>query len=170
MLVAALDAFDDAGYQGTSIAHLAAATGLSKAAFPYHFGSKSALAQELAGPLLDALETVAAKHSDGPQRDDLLRDYLGVLVAHAAVARWMDGDKYLLNHDEIGRRLTDVNEAMHSLLVGPDPSPAERALGSAVLGMFWRPVRNGYLDDDPQVHAALIRAAMSLLAQHVGVE
>ena len=52
LLDAALEAFVERGYEGTSIADLARATGLSKAAFVYHFASKEALYQEVFEHLL----------------------------------------------------------------------------------------------------------------------
>lgn len=165
LLAAALDAFEADGYQGASIGRLAEATGLSKAAFTYHFGSKHALALELADPLLQSVERLIEDHELPADPQRLLPDYLELLLTHAAVARWMDGDTYLLHHDELGQRLTTANENMHRLLVGVNPTAASRALASAVLGMFWRPVRNGYLVDDDDTRDVLLRAALSALGQ-----
>ena len=149
LLDAALAAFVDRGYEGTAVAHLADATGLSKAAFVYHFTSKEELLFELAGPLLDELDDVVARHGPAPLSAAALRslldDYLGVLGRHRSAVEWIDGDKSILNHGDLGARLDANNAGMHRLLTGRRPTATSRAQASAVLGMLWRPIRNGHL-------------------------
>lgn len=165
LLEAALDLFVDRGYEGTSVAALAEATGLTKAAFVYHFSSKEDLLFELSEPLLDELDDVIDRHerepvADGPVRA-ALADYLAALCRHRDVATWIDGDKSILNHGDLGARLTANNNRAHRLLCGSRPSRVARAQASAVLGMLWRPVRNGYLGHD----AASQRAVVDLAAK-----
>ena len=160
---AALQLFAERGYEGTSVADLAQATELSKAAFVYHFDSKEALLFELAGPFLDELDAVLHHHSELPA-DQLdvaaaLQDYLDVLHRHRAIARWIDGDKSILNHPELGKRLDTNNRLAHRLLAGARPSGTSRALASSVLGMLWRPIRNGYLPDDARSRRAVVTLA-----------
>lgn len=165
LLDAALEAFVDRGYEGTSVAELATATGLSKAAFVYHFDSKEQLLFELSSPLLDDLDVVVDRHES--QESDLsafLGDYLDVLCLHHQVAAWVDGDKSILNHGDLGGRLDANNRRVHRLLTGPRPNAMARAQASAVLGMLWRPVRNGYLTGNTRTKAAIAALAASAAA------
>lgn len=164
---AALEAFIERGYEGTTVAELADATNLSKAAFVYHFTSKEELLFELSTPLLDDLDDVVARHENENEETDpeaFLSDYLDVLCQHHEVASWMDGDKSILNHGDLGARLTANNRQAHRLLTGPRPSAAARAQASAVLGMLWRPVRNGYLTTNTKTRTAIIDMATSAAA------
>lgn len=161
---AALDAFVDRGYEGTSVADLAEATDLSKAAFVYHFASKEELLFELSTPLLEELDAVVADHmsaTDNRTVRDLLADYLEALWRHREVAAWIDGDKSILNHGDLGARLEANNRRMHQLLVGPRPSGLGRAKASAILGMLWRPVRNGYLGPSTAARRAIVDLAFN---------
>jgi len=167
LLDAAIAAFVDRGYEGTSVADLASVTGLSKAAFVYHFESKEQLLFELAEPLLDELDVVAnSDESDGAADVRvLLGDYLAALCSHRQVVEWLDGDKSILNHGDLGSRLDVNNQRMHALLARGHPTKVNRAQASAILGMLWRPVRNGYLDDDAASHTAVLDAAVAAAEQ-----
>lgn len=165
LLDAALEAFVDRGYEGTSVADLAEATGLSKAAFVYHFSSKEDLLFELAGPLLDDLDRVVDEHDQpNPNIEGLVEAYLDTLCAHRSAAEWVDGDKSILNHGDLGQRLDDNNRRVHRIIAGPRPTQAARAQASAILGMLWRPVRNGYLTDDKTSRRAIVELASSAAA------
>jgi AcrR family transcriptional regulator len=59
LLAAALDGFATRGYEATTVAELAAATGMNKAAVSYHFRTKNDLLHALAEPLLDRLDARA---------------------------------------------------------------------------------------------------------------
>ncbi len=160
---AALELFVERGYEGTSVADLAEVTGLSKAAFVYHFVSKEDLLFELAVPLLDDLDQVLQDHERIPSAERDLRsavsDYLATLQRHRDVARWIDGDKSILNHPELGPRLDANNRRAHRLLVGARPTARARAQASAVLGMLWRPIRNDHLRSDSPANAAVVDLA-----------
>ncbi len=163
LLDAALALFLERGYEGTSVAALAEATGLTKAAFVYHFSSKEDLLFELSEPLLDDLDRVLDEHSPLADEPDalaaVLADYLDALSRHRDVAIWIDGDKSILNHEELGRRLDTNNRRAHRLLCGQQPDRMARARASAVLGMLWRPIRNGYLDDDARTKDGIVELA-----------
>lgn len=163
LLDAAIDAFVERGYEGTSVADLAQTTGLSKAAFVYHFESKEELLFELAEPLLDALDLVADRHERTAEVElrILLGEYLAVLRAHRQIVEWLDGDKSILNHGDLGSRLDLNNRRMHELLAPGRPTKVNRAQASAILGMLWRPVRNGYLEDDATSLAAVLDSAVA---------
>ncbi|MEL7209287.1 MAG: TetR/AcrR family transcriptional regulator [Actinomycetota bacterium] len=167
LLDAALEAFIERGYEGTSVADLAQVTDLSKAAFVYHFASKEELLFELSGPLLDALDGVVEDHGGDGGADAvraLLESYMEALWRHRDVAAWMDGDKSILNHGDLGARLEANNRRMHRLLVGARPSKVDRAKASAILGMLWRPVRNGNLGTSSRTRTAIVDLASNAAA------
>ncbi len=143
---AALEAFIDSGFQATSVARLASLTGLSKAAFTYHFDSKDALLVEIALPLLQALGDAQRRHPAEPDWPDgvaaLLGDYIDALFAHADIVTWIDGDKAVLNHPQLGPKLRRSNARMRRALAGDDRSERARVQAAAVIGMLWRPMRN----------------------------
>lgn len=169
LLDAALEAFGRQGYEGTGIAELAHMTEMSKAAVGYHFPSKEHLLRELVQPLLDRLETVVAgarrpvEWPDGAR--ELLAGYLRVLTDHRAVAIWVDGDKSVLNHREVGQRLERVNEGMVDAIAGSHPGELERLIVTAALGALWRPVRS-LPDLDLRTRAdILLDAAMAVVSR-----
>ena len=59
----ALARFRVGGFVGTSIADLAGALGVSKAAIYYHYRSKDALLHRLIDPLLDAIDACIQDHT-----------------------------------------------------------------------------------------------------------
>lgn len=146
MTQAALAALTQHGYEATSVAKLASLTGLSKAAFTYHFQSKEALLIEIAMPLIDDLCALEDQHPQHPasldEVRDLLADYLSCLIRHGAVVAWIDADKAVLNHPDIGAKLQRSNRFMRNALAGAAASPSSLVQASAVLGMLWRPMRN----------------------------
>lgn len=165
LLEAALDAFVERGYEGTSVADLAFATNLSKAAFVYHFSSKEALLFELSAPLLDELDAVVSSQEiAGCEIEEFIDAYLGALLEYRQVATWIDGDKSILNHGDLGARLDKNNRRVHRLLTGPRPSSRAQAQASAILGMLWRPVRNGYLTSHRASRQAIVQLASEAAA------
>lgn len=146
LLVVALRAFQDSGFQGTSIADIVDALGMTKAAFGYHLDSKEQLLVELVEPLLEDIDEVLDRFPAQPAWPDeghrLLSDYLDVLIAHRDVVVWIDGDKAVLRHPTIGKRLAESNTRLRTAISGDDPSPASRLGASATLGALWRPLRN----------------------------
>jgi AcrR family transcriptional regulator len=146
LLAAALDRFTRRGYDATSVAELAAATGMSKAAVSYHFRTKNDLLHALTDPLLDNLDALIERHPPRPHWPDevqaLLEDYLTALTDHSQVAAWVDSDKAVLNHPEIGARLHQNTERMCQAITGSTANgTAATARATAALGSLWRPIR-----------------------------
>src|SRR5215213_6184474 len=81
----ALTRFRVSGFVGTSIADLAGALGVSKAAIYYHYRSKDALLHRLIDPLLDAIDACIHDHTtpvaSARTPRQLLGAYLAVLLA-----------------------------------------------------------------------------------------
>ena len=137
----ALARFRVGGFVGTSIADLAGALGVSKAAIYYHYRSKDALLHHLIDPLLDAIDACIQDHTT-PARTprQLLGAYLAVLLAHREVVPLVATDVAVLNHPKIGPRLRTQNQQLRTLLVAPDTSVAARLRAEAALGAIWRPL------------------------------
>jgi AcrR family transcriptional regulator len=137
----ALARFRVGGFVGTSIADLAGALGVSKAAIYYHYRSKDALLHGLVDPLLDAIDACIGDHNQPPRTArQLLGAYLAVLIAHRDVVPLITIDVAVLNHPTIGPRLRTQNHQLQSFLTGPDTSVSARLRAEAALGAIWRPL------------------------------
>jgi AcrR family transcriptional regulator len=162
----ALARFRVSGFVGTSIADLAGALGVSKAAIYYHYRSKDALLHHLIDPLLDAIDAcIHDHHQPTPTARPLLGAYLGVLIAHREVVPLVATDVAVLNHPRIGPRLRAQNHQLQSLLTAPDTSVSARLRAEAALGAIWRPlIAQPPLDlTDPAHQHTLINAAVAAL-------
>jgi AcrR family transcriptional regulator len=137
----ALARFRVSGFVGTSIADLAGALGVSKAAIYYHYRSKDALLHYLVDPFLDAIDACIGDHNQ-PTRTarQLLGAYLAVLLAHRDVVPLIATDVAVLNHPTIGPRLRTQNHQLQFFLTGPDASVSARLRAEAALGAIWRPL------------------------------
>ncbi len=71
----------------------------------------------------------------------LLDDYLTALTDHSQVAAWVDSDKAVLNHPQIGARLHRNTERMCQAITGSTADGATTVRAMAALGSLWRPVR-----------------------------
>jgi AcrR family transcriptional regulator len=162
----ALDRFRVSGFVGTSIADLAGALGVSKAAIYYHYRSKDALLHRLIDPVLDAIDACIQDHTT-PARTprQLLGAYLAVLIAHREVVPLVATDVAVLNHPTIGPRLRAQNQQLRALLTTADTSVAARLRAEAALGGIWRPlIAEPPLDlADPAHQRILIDAAVAAL-------
>jgi AcrR family transcriptional regulator len=162
----ALARFCVGGFVGTSIADLAGALGVSKAAIYYHYRSKDALLHHLIDPFLDAIDACIQDHNQ-PTRTarQLLDAYLTVLLDHREAIPLIATDVAVLNHPRIGPHLRAQNQQLQSLLTAPDTSPAARLRAEAALGAIWRPlIAEPPLDlADPAHQRILVNAAVATL-------
>ena len=167
LLSVALEAFQDSGYDGTSVADIVDAVGMTKAAFGYHLDSKEDLLIELVTPLLDDLDAAINGYSRHPswpgELGRLLSAYLDVLLRHRALVVWIDGDKAVLSHPTVGRRLAESNRRVRDAIRGDDRSAAARVGASAALGAMWRPLRNLTDLDAEQEKEAMLSFAMAVV-------
>jgi AcrR family transcriptional regulator len=165
----ALDRFRVSGFVGTSIADLAGALGVSKAAIYYHYRSKDALLHRLVDPLLDAIDACLQDHTTPTASTrtprQLLGAYLAVLLAHREVVPLIATDVAVLNHPTIGPRLRAQNQQLRALLTTADTSVAARLRAEAALGGIWRPlIAEPPLDlTDPAHQQILVDAAVAAL-------
>jgi AcrR family transcriptional regulator len=165
----ALARFRVSGFVGTSIADLAGALGISKAAIYYHYRSKDALLHRLVDPLLDAIDACIQDHTtpaaSARTARQLLGAYLAVLLAHREVVPLVATDVAVLNHPSIGPRLRAQNQQLQSLLAVPNTDVAARLRAEAALGAIWRPlIAEPPLDlTDPAHQHTLVDAAVATL-------
>ena len=166
LLRAALDGFTQRGYDATSVAELAATTGMSKAAVSYHFRTKNDLLHALADPLLDSLDALVDRHPPAPHWPGgvraLLGDYLTALTEHSQVAAWVDSDKAVLNHPQIGARLhRNTDSICQAIAAATADGTAAAVRATAALGSLWRPLRTLTPAQLATHRDALIHAAMA---------
>ena len=167
LLAAAVEAFQERGFEGTSVADLVETLGMSKAAVGYHLESKEQLLVQLVTPFLDELEAALDRFPRHPSWPDqgrtLLAAYLDVLVEHRDLVTWIDGDKAVLEHPVLGKRLADSNRRVRDAIRGDNRSAAARLGASAALGALWRPLRNLTDVDAAAQREALLEAAMAVV-------
>jgi AcrR family transcriptional regulator len=166
LLAAALNGFTQRGYDATSVAELAATTGMSKAAVSYHFRTKNDLLHALTDPLLDSLDALVDRHPPAPQWPAgvraLLADYLTTLTEHSQVAAWVDSDKAVLNHPQIGARLHHTTDSIcQAITAATADGTAATVRAVAALGSLWRPLRTLTPAQLATHRDALIHAAMA---------
>ncbi|GAA4095945.1 TetR/AcrR family transcriptional regulator [Actinomadura miaoliensis] len=140
LLRAAADAFAARGYDGTRVADIAAAAGVSNGALYAHFGSKAEL---LVAALRAHARRVLADLVDAePERSlaDLLliagrclprpRDTRGDLIVEALAAARRDGDVAKPMRDYVGERVDGVADLLRAPRGGGelDPALSPRAL------------------------------------------
>jgi AcrR family transcriptional regulator len=165
----ALARFRVGGFAGTSIADLAGALGVSKAAIYYHYRSKDALLHHLIDPLLDATDACINDHTTpataARTARQLVGAYLAVLLAHREVVPLVATDVAILNHPRIGPRLRAQNHQLRTLLAAPDTSMSAMVRAEAALGAIWHPlVADPPVDlTDPAHQHILVDAAVATL-------
>jgi AcrR family transcriptional regulator len=169
LLAAALAAFQERGYDGTSVADIVDALGMTKAAFGYHLDSKEQLLIELVTPLLDDLDATLDRFPSQPswpgEGGRLLAAYLDVLLRYRDLVVWIDGDKAVLSHPIVGRRLAESNRRVREAIRGDNRSAAARLGASAALGALWRPLRNLPDVDAEREKEAMLTIAMAVVGK-----
>ena len=160
LLRAAADVFAERGYDGTRVADIAAAAGVSNGAMYAHFASKAEL-------LVDALRThgrrlLADVFAADPDRSitDLLlvigrwlprhRDARGYLIVEALVAARRDEDVARPIRDYVGERADWLAELMRFAQAGGELDPA---LSPDVLAHFCLLLAMGSALVTPDLHA-----------------
>jgi AcrR family transcriptional regulator len=160
LLRAAADVFADRGYDGTRVADIAAAAGVSNGAMYAHFASKADL-------LVDALRAhgrrlladVFAAEPDGSITDLLLligrwlprrRDARGYLIVEALVAARRDGDVARPMRHYVGERADWLAGLMRVAQAGGELDPA---LSPDALAHFCLLLAMGSALVTPDLHA-----------------
>jgi AcrR family transcriptional regulator len=164
LLSAAADVFAERGYDGTRVADIAAAAGVSNGALYAHFGSKvELLAAALRAHGPSVLAKLLAADPDRPVTDALLaigrgltrrQDVRGFLVVEALVAARRDAEMARFMRSDTGERADWlaglVRAAQAAGEIDPDLSPSALAhfclllaVGSSLLTADLHPVGDG---------------------------
>jgi AcrR family transcriptional regulator len=131
ILRAALDLFRTQGFDGTSLREISEQLGITKAAVYYHFPAKEHLVAELTRPMLDGIEAIVAsaraarQGGGGLSVEDLLGQYLDLLITEHDVVSLLAHDPGALNLPDVGARATRLVTALQAELVGPDATDAD---------------------------------------------
>jgi len=165
---AALEAFKDRGYGGTSMADIVRALGEGQAASGGPLESKEQLMIDLVEPLLEDLESTLQQFPRHPTWPDdgrnLLSAYLDVLLEHRDLIVWVDADRAVLGHPTLGERLADAHRRVREAIRGDNRSSAARLGAAAVLGALWRPIRDETDVDAARERETMLTAAMAVVA------
>jgi AcrR family transcriptional regulator len=160
LLRAAADVFARRGYDGTRVADIAAAAGVSNGALYAHFGSKAELlvaALRAHGRRL--LAEVLAADPGRPVTDLLLlvgrrlprrRDGRGYLIVEALVAARRDEDVARLMRDYVGERAGSIAGLVRAAQAGGEIDPA---LSPGALAHFCFLLAMGSALVTPDLHA-----------------
>jgi AcrR family transcriptional regulator len=127
----ALELFVVHGYEKTSLREIADRLGITKAAVYYHYPSKQDLLKSITQPLIDEFEVLVAA---APDRDTLLRSYVGLLNRHQAVFQLVANDHASLAAAELVERSARLRRDVVRQLAGPEPTPADYVLAAAAFG------------------------------------
>ncbi|MEU1726943.1 TetR/AcrR family transcriptional regulator [Nonomuraea sp. NPDC005692] len=175
LLRAAAEAFAERGYDGTRVADIAAAAGVSNGALYAHFGSKAELL--VAALLAHGRRGLADLFAADPDRSvpDLLleigrwlpqrRDARGYLIVEALVAARRDEDVARPMRDYVGERAGSM-AALGRL--AQDRGELDPALSPAALAHFCLLLSMGSALVTPDLHAVDDEEWAALLARVVG--
>jgi AcrR family transcriptional regulator len=139
ILRAALELFRAQGFDGTSLREISERLGITKAAVYYHFPAKEHLVVELTKPMIkglaDIVDSARAAASDGGiVVEEVLGQYLDLLIAQHDVVSLLAYDPGALNHPDVGSRATALVTALQAALVGPDATDADHIRVWCALG------------------------------------
>ena len=160
LLRAAADVFAQRGYDGTRVAHIAAAAGVSNGALYAHFGSKAELlVAALRRHGRQLLAELLAADPDRPVTELLLttgrmlpqlRDACGYLIVEALVAARRDEDVARPMRDYTGERLEFLADLIRGGQVGGELDPG---LSPDALAHFCLLLSMGSALITPDLHA-----------------
>ncbi len=160
LLRAAADVFAERGYDGTRVADIAAAAGVSNGALYAHFASKAdLLVAALRAHGRNLLADMFAAGPDRPVMELLLavgrwlprrRDARGYLIVEALVAARRDEDVARPMHEYVGERADWLAGLMRLAQAGGELDPA---LSPAALAHFFLLLAMGSALVTPELHA-----------------
>lgn len=132
----ALELFIEQGFSATSLQQIADRIGVTKAALYYHFPSKAELARSIFIPWkedLDALLDEAESRGDLTPRELVERSF-DVLHKHYRAFAASMRDASILEYVNLVDWTTEWAERFQTLLVGPEPTIAQRTRAAVALG------------------------------------
>ncbi|HWL38381.1 MAG TPA: helix-turn-helix domain-containing protein [Frankiaceae bacterium] len=140
ILRVALELFRAQGYDATSLRQIAERLGITKAALYYHFKAKEQLVVELTRPFLDGFADIVAsarsrdREATDASVEELLGQYLDLIIAEHAALSLLASDPAALNHPDVGLRGGTLVRAFQAELVGREASDADHIRAACALG------------------------------------
>lgn len=129
VLEAALELFNQHGYDGTSLQLIADRLGVTKAAIYYHFRTKNEILGALARPAFQHLQQLLDDADAGPRtaarREQDLRDYIDYLLRYRQVSVFLSRDIAALAQPEVGQPAQQLTDRLRLLLTGHAPTDDE---------------------------------------------
>jgi AcrR family transcriptional regulator len=168
ILAAAARLFEQSGYEGTSLAEVGAAVGLTRGAVLYHFSSKAELLDAMLGPFVTTFESRLAEWEQAdptPHPRQMLGELFDLLLESRAAI-------YLITRDVSGRQALEVDNWVQGtfrrliILLSPPrrDDPHTRLRGIAALGALTRCVIALPVVVSPGQRTTVIEAAYHALA------
>ena len=169
----ALELFNERGYEGTSMRHVAERLGVTTAALYYHFRSKDDILISLVRPILDRTDDLldgsrSAVNSLDARRA-LLGAYLDLLLDCRDLYRFLGRDVGALNRQAIGARIEKQERKLRVLLVGSQAKSKAHIRAMAAMGALQRTVVSSLPEKELRSEReAVVDAAMAALTTRRG--
>ena len=129
VLEAALELFNQHGYDGTSLQLIADRLGVTKAAIYYHFRTKNEILGALVRPAFEHLQQLLDDAGAGPRtaarREQNLRDYIDYLLHYRQVSGFLSRDIAALAQPEVWQPAQQLTDRLQHLLTGHAPQDDE---------------------------------------------
>jgi AcrR family transcriptional regulator len=173
ILQLALELFNDRGYEGTSMRHVAERLGVTTAALYYHFRSKDDILISLVRPMLERTDALLlgsrSAVNSAEARRALLGSYLDLLLDCRDLYRFLGRDVGALNRQAIGTRIEEQERRLRVLLVGSQARSKAHIRAMAAMGALQRTVTSSFLEEELRAERdAVVDAAMAALTVHRG--
>jgi AcrR family transcriptional regulator len=169
----ALELFNDRGYEGTSMRHVAERLGVTTAALYYHFRSKDDILISLVRPILERTDALLTGSRSAVNSVDarraLLGSYLDLLLDCRDLYRFLGRDVGALNRQAIGARIDEQERKLRVLLVGSQAKAKAHIRAMAAMGALQRTVISTLPEEELRSERdAMVDAAMAVLTVHRG--
>ena len=125
VLEAALELFNQHGYDGTSLQLIADRLGVTKAAIYYHFRTKNEILGALVRPAFQHLAQLLDDAGAGPRtaarREQDLREYVDYLLRYRQVSVFLSRDIAALAQPQVWEPAQQLTDRLRVLLTGHGP-------------------------------------------------
>ncbi len=117
---------------------------MTSTAIRYHFATTDDLLFALTADFFAELDAVMARHPEDPEWptgvEQLVTDFVSVVLANRDVALLIHQDNYLSSRDEFGKRLHGALLQIRRAITGPTPTGADTVAAVSAIGGIWRPI------------------------------
>ena len=161
LLEVSLRLFRERGYAGTPVSSISGAMGMSKAGILHYFPHKEDLLHALLDPLFEKVEVLVSRE---PEREELLKEYLCLMIEERELIALLGSDLSVLAQPGIGDKARELNDRLLELLAGEEATPTDQVRAEHALGGM-RAVVVRFAEEDPEtVREVGLKAAAAALA------